>query len=117
MTKQIGNTMVTDELYSFAKSMCDRGGKVFLSQMAVEHTGEYAPVSCTNCNGGGTLLVEYLVTPLSDSPLPGNTGGGDGLGNPMTSMVYKDKWAGKKMKSYPCPVCNKLANASRELKL
>ena len=108
MTKQIGTTIVPDDLYNFAKMLCDKGGKVFLSMMAKDHTGAYPDSGCTNCNGSGHIMLEYYVTAPMDHPVivqPNRDGFPDK--NPTTAVwdAKRESWYGKKMKSYRCPVC------------
>ena len=106
---QIGTTIVPDDLLTFARSLRQRGAKVFLTMMDEDHTGAFPERGCTNCNGGGHLILEYAVTPLCDTPVQVSGGSGPEQNNPVTAMVYKDKWLGKKTKVYNCPACNLLA--------
>lgn len=111
MTKQIGTTIVPDELYEFARQLGRSGAKVFLTKMDVDHTGaDTAPV-CSNCNGGGNLMIEYLVTPIGETPHSASGGSGEAQRNPTISIPYKGEWAGKKMRSYHCPACRQAPKA------
>lgn len=95
--KTINDTQVTDEMYTYAKSLCGRGAKVFLSKMDDDHTGAYPKMGCSNCNGGGKLLLEWFTTALEDTPVS------------SVSMSIKTKkgvkWGGKGTMVYNCPVC------------
>lgn len=111
--KQINETVVPDDLYNYAKMICDKGGKVFLSKMGDDHTDAFPEQGCTNCNGGGAIMLEWFVTPASESPV---SVGRDAGRNPTTSMTRGKKWYGKKMKSYNCPVCS-IVSAPKQILL
>ena len=124
MTKQIGQTIVPDDLYNYAKFLKDKGAKVFLSTMGSDHTGGYfEDKGCTNCNGTGKLMLEYYVTaPMDTPPVVQPNRDGQPSKNPTTGMwdAKRQKWFGKNMRAYDCPACIRnlnTASAPREINL
>jgi hypothetical protein len=109
MTKQIGTTVVPDDLYTYARFLREKGAMVFLSIMDVDHTGAFPERGCTNCNDSGRVALEWYVTAGMDYPVvlqPKRDEMPDK--NPVTAMwdEKRGKWFGKKMRSYPCPCCS-----------
>ncbi len=86
--KTISNTTVPDELYTEMLFHKELGHRMHLA-FAEEETGR----GCSNCNGGGMIMLSWI------------------LGGPFTTpphgipVVIDGQWYRTERRSYPCPVC------------
>lgn len=93
----IGTTIVPEALFADAMSVCKRGGKCYLSMPE-------PPGCCTNCNGGGNLLLQVVVSGPHESPVS-SRGEGDGKSGESVLIWERRQWYLIHNRVYPCPVC------------
>jgi hypothetical protein len=93
----VGATSVPEALLGDARAIRQRGGKCFLARPE-------PPGGCTNCNGGGRLILQVVSSGPFDSPV--NTRGeGNGQGGESVSIFERGLWYLARTRVYLCPVC------------
>lgn len=100
MARQIGKTMVPDELYNEARAIRARGGKCFLATAGRNAIVDTMDVSqrCSNCHSAGHVMLQMVTGGPLDSA-PGSTKDGE------TCIFEGSRWYLIRTRVYSCPIC------------
>lgn len=97
-------------MHDAARSLKQRGARVFLTAPGSLPVGVNDGGVCPNCGGVGTLYIEYITGGPYDNP-PAHKPGIDADGKRNGPSVHpawfptEQKWYSMTMNGYPCVVC------------